>query len=51
LENILRDVIETLNMRERKVKGLEGRHYSLLARPYYTTDNKIDGAVNYADRS
>jgi two-component system, chemotaxis family, CheB/CheR fusion protein len=45
LENILRDVTETFNMRERKVKDLEGREYSLRVRPYRTTDNKIDGAV------
>jgi two-component system CheB/CheR fusion protein len=46
LENILRDVTETLNIRERKVTDLEGRDYSLRVRPYRTTDNKIiDGAV------
>jgi two-component system, chemotaxis family, CheB/CheR fusion protein len=45
LENILRDVTETLNMQERKVKDLEGREYSLRVRPYRTIDNKIDGAV------
>jgi two-component system, chemotaxis family, CheB/CheR fusion protein len=45
LENILRDVTETLNMRERKVKDLEGREYSLRVRPYRTIDNRIDGAV------
>jgi two-component system CheB/CheR fusion protein len=45
LEKILRDVTETLNMRERKVRDLEGREYSLRVRPYRTTDNKIDGAV------
>lgn len=45
LENILRDVTETSNVRERKVKDLEGREYSLRVRPYRTTDNRIDGAV------
>jgi two-component system CheB/CheR fusion protein len=45
LENILRDVTETSNVRERKVKDLGGREYSLRVRPYRTTDNKIDGAV------
>ena len=45
LENILRDVTETLNTRERKVKDLEGRECWLRVRPYRTTDNKIDGAV------
>jgi hypothetical protein len=32
-------------MRERKVRDVEGRDYSLRVRPYRTTDNKIDGAV------
>jgi two-component system CheB/CheR fusion protein len=45
LENILRDVIGSLHLRERKVKDAEGREYSLRVRPYRTTDNKIDGAV------
>ena len=45
LENILRDVIDTLSTRECKVTDKEGRDYSLRVRPYRTTDNKIDGAV------
>src|SRR5438067_691421 len=45
LENILREVIETLGTRERKVTDKDGRPYSLRVRPYRTTDNKIDGAV------
>ncbi len=45
LENILREVIETLGTRERKVTDKDGRQYSLRIRPYRTTDNKIDGAV------
>src|SRR5881409_420904 len=45
LENILREVIETLGTRERKVSDKGGRKYSLRIRPYRTTDNKIDGAV------
>ncbi len=32
-------------MRERKVRDIEGRDYSLRVRPYRTTDNKIDGAM------
>ena len=36
---------ETLNMREWKVKDMEGLDYSLRVRPYRTADNKIDGAV------
>src|SRR5437588_11765822 len=45
LENILREVIETLGTRERKVTDKDGRKYSLRVRPDRTTDNKIDGAV------
>jgi PAS domain/CheR methyltransferase, SAM binding domain len=45
LENILRDMTETLNICERKVRDPEGREYSLRVRPYRTTDNKIDGVV------
>ena len=45
LENIFREVIETLSMRERNVRDSDGRGYSLRVRPYRTTDNKIDGAV------
>ena len=45
LENILRDVTETLNTRERKVREVDGRDYWLRVRPYRTTDSKIDGAV------
>ena len=45
MEKILREVIETLGTRERRVTDQEGRHYSLRVRPYRTTENKIDGAV------
>src|SRR5947209_4309670 len=45
LENILREVIETLGTREREVTDKDGRQYSLRIRPYRATDNKIDGAV------
>jgi two-component system, chemotaxis family, CheB/CheR fusion protein len=38
-------VTETLNMREWKVRDMEGRDYSLRVRPYRTADNKIDGVV------
>jgi PAS domain len=41
----LANMTETLNMRERKVRDLEGREYSLRVRPYRNIDNKIDGAV------
>jgi two-component system, chemotaxis family, CheB/CheR fusion protein len=45
LDNLLREVIGTLNGREREVRDIEGRLYSLRIRPYRTADNKIDGAV------
>ncbi|HEU0276099.1 MAG TPA: chemotaxis protein CheB [Candidatus Udaeobacter sp.] len=45
LEELLRDVIESLAVRQRRVADKQGRQYSLRARPYRTSDNKIDGAV------
>ena len=41
LEKILRDVSETLNMRERKLRDMEGREYSLRVRHYRTADDRI----------
>jgi two-component system, chemotaxis family, CheB/CheR fusion protein len=45
LDEVLREVIGTLDMRERRVTDREGRQYLLRVRPYRTTENKIDGAV------
>jgi two-component system CheB/CheR fusion protein len=45
LDKLLREVIDTLGTRERKVTDKEGRPYSLRVRPYRTADDKIDGAV------
>jgi two-component system, chemotaxis family, CheB/CheR fusion protein len=45
LDDILREVIDTLSTRERKVQDRQGREYLLRVRPYRTTENKIDGAV------
>lgn len=45
LEETVREVIDTVNMREREVQDKEGRWYALRIRPYMTLDNKIDGAV------
>ncbi|HKF93299.1 MAG TPA: PAS domain-containing protein, partial [Gammaproteobacteria bacterium] len=45
MEKILREVMETLATRERRVSDKQGRQYSLKVRPYRTTDDKIDGAV------
>jgi two-component system CheB/CheR fusion protein len=45
LEDLVREVIESLAKRERRVTDKQGRQYSLRVRPYRTSDNKIDGAV------
>jgi two-component system CheB/CheR fusion protein len=45
LDTLLRDVIETLSIREKKVRDGGGRQFLLRIRPYRTADNKIDGAV------
>ena len=45
MEKLIREVIETLNVREFEARDAKGRVYSLRIRPYRTADNKIDGAV------
>jgi two-component system CheB/CheR fusion protein len=45
LDQMIREVIDTLTTREAKVQDHEQRWYSLRIRPYRTRDNKIDGAV------
>jgi two-component system CheB/CheR fusion protein len=45
LESLLEEVIETVQVLERDVRGRNGRWYQLRLHPYRTTDNKIDGAV------
>ena len=45
LESLLREVIETLTVKEREVQTRDGQWYSIRVRPYRTADNKIDGAV------
>jgi two-component system, chemotaxis family, CheB/CheR fusion protein len=45
LDQMVREVVERLEVREIKVKDRSGRTQSLRIRPYRTTDNKIDGAV------
>ena len=42
---MVREVIDSLEVREVEVKDRNGRTHSLRIRPYRTTDNKIDGAV------
>lgn len=45
LEPLLAEVISEVSEREREVRGLDGRWYVLRARPYMTSDNKVDGAI------
>lgn len=45
LDGLLREVLETLTVREREIEARDGRWYSVRVRPYRTADNKIDGAV------
>jgi two-component system CheB/CheR fusion protein len=45
LEDLIREVIDTVAPRERQVEDLQGRAYALRIRPYKTLENKIDGAV------
>jgi two-component system CheB/CheR fusion protein len=45
LETLLKEVIDTLSIREKKVRDNQGRQFLLRIRPYRTADNKIDGAV------
>jgi two-component system CheB/CheR fusion protein len=45
LEEILRRVLDTLQPYEKEVQDQEGRSYLMRARPYRTTDNRIDGTV------
>ena len=45
LDEILRQVLDTLQPHEQEVQDQEGRRYLLRVRPYRTADNRIDGAV------
>ena len=45
LDKSLREVLETLEVREREVRDQKGGWYSLRLQPYRTPENKIDGAV------
>jgi two-component system CheB/CheR fusion protein len=45
LEDLIVDVIQNVNVKEREVQDRNDRWYSLRVRPYRTFENKIDGAV------
>jgi signal transduction histidine kinase len=42
---LLAEVVASVRERECEVQDKEGRWYSLRGRPYFTLDNKVDGAV------
>jgi two-component system CheB/CheR fusion protein len=45
LSEMITEVIEKASVRQREVRDLDGRWYSMVLRPYRTTDNKIEGVV------
>jgi len=45
LEDLLREVIDTVSVRERNVQDKQGRWYALRLAPYLTLDNNIDGVL------
>ncbi|HBE80840.1 MAG TPA: hypothetical protein DDW65_24095 [Firmicutes bacterium] len=45
LEEMIREVMDTLMVKEQEVQDRLGRWYSLCIRPYKTFENKIDGVV------
>ncbi|MGB3267747.1 MAG: chemotaxis protein CheB, partial [Microcoleus sp.] len=45
LEQMILEVIDTLQTQEREVKTLSGYWYNLRIRPYRTTENQIEGVV------
>jgi two-component system CheB/CheR fusion protein len=45
LEQLIGEVIDSMQPREREVRDPKGRWYALRVHPYRTIDNRIDGAV------
>jgi two-component system CheB/CheR fusion protein len=45
LDDLVLDVMSTLSMKEFETQDKDGAWYRLQARPYRTSDNRIDGAV------
>jgi two-component system CheB/CheR fusion protein len=45
LQELITEVLETLNVKELDVQDLDSRWYSLRIRPYKTADNRINGVV------
>ncbi|HYX20808.1 MAG TPA: PAS domain S-box protein, partial [Thermoanaerobaculia bacterium] len=45
LDDLIHDVVENVQSREREVQDHDGNWYLMRARPYRTMDNRIEGAV------
>ena len=45
LDTMIREVIDSLAIREQEIQDAQGRWYSMTIRPYKTSDNRIDGAL------
>jgi len=45
LESLIEDVVESDNVREREVREIGARWYSMLVRPYRAADDTVTGAV------
>lgn len=45
LDRFFTEVIDSVRAGEREVRDKDGRWFSLRVRPYFTLDNKVDGAV------
>jgi two-component system CheB/CheR fusion protein len=45
LDSLLAPVLDDLQVTEREVRDSEGRWYRVTARPYRTSDDRVDGAV------
>lgn len=45
MKSLITRVLETLEVHEEEITDLSGHWYSLLIRPYRTSENKIDGAI------
>jgi two-component system CheB/CheR fusion protein len=45
LEHLIREVLDTLNIKELEAQDNEGRWYATRIHPYRTTENKIDGVL------
>jgi len=45
LEHLIREVLDTLNIKELEAQDHEGRWYATRIHPYRTTENKIDGVL------